>query len=626
MRGEVFFSLLRRLTDLGICLLIVALAGALGTRILPKLDGPRLSRLAIRAGLGLGITALSVLAVGSFWSLAAFPYWIMIVSALIALRRWLVIWFQDMAAIKSDWRYGRGMQRWLMAFIAFIFVSTLIVSLVPPLKFDALVYHLALPQQYWEAGRIQYMEANVLWGFPQIPHMLYTLALTLGAQQVAVLGWAMGLLAVLGLSGHFADRFGDQLGWVAPAVLLSGTSLAASLAWGYVDWPSILFGWMTLYGLDRYLQKEELTWAILAGLGSGLALGSKYPAGLLLVSGAATLLLLGRKKAKALLSFLAAAGLVALPWALRNLLATGNGIYPMLFSGGVMDAFRLQATQALPAQGNWLDLLLLPFRAVLFGLESGRVGGAPGYEADLGIAILAFALFAWLDRQRLPAGELTSLRLLALFSMMTIVVWVVAARLSGHLVRTHLYYFAFPAFAGLAVLGFRNVSHLFKNRMPEIFLTGCLVLSGLSVMVNVIQSEALATFLDQSVEQDYLEENLGWLAIASRYVRDELPADSRVLMLWEGRSFYCGSKCDPDEILDAWRDANFRKTSSQSIGDYWVEQGYSHLLYFQPAAQFVAQDPEHFLPLELYGLETALANLTKLRDFGGAYILYEIAP
>ncbi len=132
--------------------------------------------------------------------------------------------------------------------------ATLVVSLAPAVKFDALVYHLALPHGYLAAGRVNYNPQNIFWGMPQVGEMLYLWALALAGDQAAsCLGWGAGVLALLGILGYTRSLVGAPAAWVAVASLLAGFTLAAELSWGYVDYFSLLFGFAFLVALQRWL-------------------------------------------------------------------------------------------------------------------------------------------------------------------------------------------------------------------------------------------------------------------------------------------------------------------------------------------------------------------------------------
>lgn len=618
------------LWEIFVTLALTAIAGGLGARLLPELEMPPVVGLALRAALGFGVLGIAALVVGSILGVNPWTAWGGAFLGIFLLRNAILRWWQDGRALPALWSGGGRLGRAIAALSALIFFVALIVALAPPLKFDALVYHLTLPLRYLQAGRVYYVEDLMVWGFPQLPHMLSTWALALGAGRGALLGWVMGLLCVLGFVGHLGERLGVRRGWVAVAALLAGSSLAASLGWGYVDWPSMLMGWAMLFALDRWSQNGKRAFLLLAGAFAGLAFGVKYSAGLLALLGLVYVSLQARSRWRAARVYLAMAFGFALPWLLKNVLATGNPFYPLLLAGGAMDAIRLRLFQNLSPQGSWLDLIFLPLRATFAGIEGGRVGDAPGYEASIGPLLLALGLFAWRRRGPLRAGARPLLQLLTLFGVGTLLIWAIGGRVSGHLIRTHLYYAAFPAFAGLGAYGFAALERMKLpgvrvGRVAAALVVLALAMSMFQASTRAIASGAVETLFGQRSPQDYLEHNLGLYALVAQSLREELP-QAKVLMLWEPRSYYCLPVCEADEIIDRWAHDLEVQGDPQNVLASWRSQGYTHLLYYRLGAEFVAQEGQFYHPLDLAPLESLLDGLTLMVDFKRDYALYSLSP
>jgi len=621
---QEFSSITAKTLDFFLILAILVVAGSIGARLFSNLRANPLSRFAIRGAVGLFVLALGTFLGGSVFGLSRPIIWIFLSAMLAYLAPSARLWIADLVEFKQIWQDANHWLKTILVFIGIIFSFAVLNSLLPPIKYDALVYHLALPEIYLANGQIAYVAENVLWGFPQLTQMLYTLALTLGAGNAALIGVFVGFLAIIGLAGQFSEWLGSNFsGWVAPAALLSGTSLAESLAWGYVDWSSLLVGWVILYSLSRYIKNNTRDWLLILSIAAGSAIGVKYPAAFLAVVAFLILVIRAKANRRDLFIYLGLTLAISIAWILPNVIHTGNPIYPMLFAGGEIDTFRLQATQTLPAQFDWVDFFLLPIQATLFGIEGARIGDAPGYEASLGPALLVFSIFAWIGHKNLKKPAKEMLVLLTFISVGTWLVWGMGAKITGHLARTHLYYFAFPAIAGLAAFGFEQLRKTYNLNIVVPMLTVMLGISVLSISNSAIQGKVISSFLADEPD-NYLRQNLGIYSLATQYIKEELASDSRVLMLWEARSYYCTLKCDPDEIQDHWRDMQHRKTAEQSAQDYWLELGYSHVLYHRQAAQFIAQDPEHFLNLELEQVESSLSTFALIVDFNDAYLLYEL--
>ncbi len=606
--------------------LLFALAGALGTRLLPQAPLPALARLALRAALGLGALSLVYLLAGTLLGTAAWVAWLLALGLLLPLRAALREWASDFGAFGTLWQPSGRLGRGIAILSGVMFVLGLLTALAPPLVFDALVYHLSLPAIYLAQGQVGYVAEITHWGFPQLVHMLVTWAGALGSAHGALVSWGMAALAALGLLGHVAARVSVRAGWVSLAALLSGSSLVNALSSGYVDWPGVLMGWGVLLMLEQWLLTREARWAVWAGVLCGLAFGAKYTSGVLTILGALVFVLSHKRDLRALLRYLAAAFVLALPWLLRNVLYTGNPFYPLLLPGGEMDDFRLAFYQGFSSQASVWDVVFLPFRATWLGIEGGHIGDAAGYETSLGPLLLLFGLLALLPSNAKNSSAALR-RVSAIISIGGLVVWLAAGLLSGHLIRSHLYFALFPAFAVLAAFGFAatqplKIAAVRVGRIAAAVAALALALSMLQSGLTLIQRGVLQLWAGELSAQGYSERNLGLYAL----VLSELPSDGRTLMLWEARGYACAPQCDPDEVIDRWQHDLARYGSAQAAVASWQAEGYDYVLYNRLAAEFVYADPQHFHAFEISLVEDALSSLPVVQDFNGDYVLYALQP
>ena len=633
---------------LGVALAILSAGGGLGRRLLPLHGFHPLSAAIVQAALGLGLLSLGFLILGVAGGvnrlatilLLAVPGGILLRD----IQRWWGGWRELGALWKNSDRTGRA----IGAGAGVILLFTLATALAPPVKYDALVYHLALPHAYIEAGRIVYVPSNMYWGMPQIGEMLYTWAILLGGDEAAsTLGWMFGALACAGLVGLVAWRLGTRAAWIGLAAVLSGATLAFALGWSYVDWLAALFGLAFLVAMDVWANEGEGRHAWLAGVFAGLAVGAKYTAGVLVIAGLASILLLGerapgRRRFALAFQYLLAASLAVSPWLVKNFLATGNPLYPFLLPGGAMDTFRLSLYQNRPAWAGWRDYLMLPWQATMSGLE-----GKAGYSASIGPLLLGLGLLGLVvaaaqkantvetGDQVYPARERKSIQNAAVILVSGLLVWAAAGGFSAYLMQSRLYFALIPAAALLAAAGFSSLSELKWTEVRFGRIAGALVLmvlwlNVLEVGLLTLNQKPVSLLLGVESTQDYLEDNLGWYIRAAQAVK-ALPGGTRALMLWEPRSLYCAPKCAPDEVLDRWlreRHGGGRNpmASPDEILQAWRKEGYTHLLYYQTGAEFLREEGEGgYLPEDWQALETLLSMLPQPKDFGGDYLLYSLA-
>ncbi|MDX1436192.1 MAG: hypothetical protein R3335_05235 [Anaerolineales bacterium] len=606
--------------------LLLSLCGGLGAWVYPGDDLPALSKLAVQAALGLGMMGVALLVAGAA---GGFHLELLLGGALLLgillrrpMRRWLLLW-KNVPEIAR----GGGFEKAAAVLVGFILVVTLARALAPPIKFDALVYHLTLPQTYVRSGGMHYIPWLMFWGMPQTLEMLYTAAMALGGgEAAAVFGWWVGVTAAVGTFAFTRSYLGPRAAWVAIAGIFSGLTLAASLAWGYVEWGSILMGVAFLVTLAQWNETGSRRDLILAGLFAGLATAIKYTSGVLIIAGLGVIILSIVRKTNghhSLAVYAISALLGVLPWLVKNLLATGNPFYPFFFEAGAMDSTRLELFQGFPVWGNWRTFLALPFEATILGVE-----GAPGFGASIGPLFLGFCILFWIGWKSRPEKNRRVIAMVSVLVLIGVLVWALAGRFSGYLIQTRLYLALIPAIAFLAGAGFDGLDRIkgekFRPGRVAAFLV--LVVLGLNVFnlsVNSLRDGVPAYVAGLKNADSYLFENLGWHHAAVQEVND-LPDESKVLMLWEPRSYYCRPVCQPDEVIDRWL-RDFRELEDeQRVVRRWQQQGYSHVLLHRDGMEFVRRDDRRYTAEDWAGLEQAINGLPLIKDIGGSYQLYSI--
>lgn len=230
--------------------------------------------------------------------------------------------------------------------------------------YDALSYHLQLPQEWIAAGRIWPVEHNVYSFLPgYIESAFVHLGAMMGASGPTQPGMPWGLAAGEGtglittqLLHVLIGLFGAWMLWRLSMLVLSqvhlphrataiGSLLCAALAlstpWfivvGSLAYNElaviVLFGAALLCAFDTALSPAHR--GIVCGLLVGVACGAK-PTSLLLVGPPVGIVLLGTTSPKAWAKIIlpgAVAGLIALaPWLVRNYQACGNPVFPYMAS------------------------------------------------------------------------------------------------------------------------------------------------------------------------------------------------------------------------------------------------------------------------------------------------------
>lgn len=610
---------------------IISLAGGIGILTnLRDLDVPPLTLAALTVALGLGILGIVVLVVGATIGVNAF-LWVLLVGGIILLRNQILLWWKYWLGAGEIYSQAGKLGRIIFILVAAILFCQFIIALAPPLWFDTLTYHVAIPKEFIQLGRIVYVPNNMEWGMVRQTEILYTLAMFTGGTETAtVLGWALGALTLVAFADFTGKIFNQDSAWVAVASLMCGPALAGLLSSGYVEWETILFGLAMLICLLQWTMKPGRQTLYMAGLFAGMAFATKYTAGIALIAGATVILFFQRPySVKKVILNLALFGCIALvttlPWLIKNILATSNPFYPLFIPGGAMDKTRLAFFQAEQLKQDWSRLILLPWQITVWGID-----GSGGFAASIGPLLLGLSPLALINRQNYNLLQRRVIAVATIILLTTFLIWAVGSEFSENLMQTRYYLVNFPAWALLCAAGYFTISQIRLGEIHLKNLAAALILLALAFsvfgsVVTLISYNPLLTLLRLEPREAYIRNNLGPYGLAMETLKT-LPKNARVLMLWETRSFECLPGCDPDEILDRWYYDWHTYHNSNAVIASWKEQGYTYILINRAGAAFIREnDPNNPNTPEYWdGLDATLHLLTKIKDIGGGYELYAL--
>ncbi len=603
--------------DVASTVAIFALAGGLGRALLRRGDvNARFwsiaERLAAEALLGLGALALGILALGAVWLHA-----LSVAALLSALTLWVRRDLRGWASEFFTWaRNARVQGRWAQGLAAYTLGMAglaLVLAVLPPTKWDVLTYHLVGPQKYLTHGRIYAVPHNHFLGFPQLLEMLYSAQLALIGQLsgAAVLHWGVGALALMAVGGYAARRGGHAVGWLAAALLLSAPSIWWEMTFAYVDLLPLAAGVLALGALEQSAHTEDKRLLALAGVFTGLALGTKYSAlWLALALGLVTLGVTRRRGWRAMLSagllFSAAAGALFAPWLLRNALLYGNPLYPFGPPAAEMDALR-QSWYRHPGSGllftsNAWHAPFLPLSATVFGVENAGL-----YGADIGPLFAALGPLALLVWRLWSAAERRTAALALSVAAAVTAAWMFSAALiSGVGRQPRLVFYLFGPLALALALAFEALRRWPRKPFDLHFvlrgaLAFSLALSALNAARILNNSSAPIYFSGRDdYRRAYLLSALPWHMRAMDQLAT-LPQGARVRFLWEPRSLYCPERveCVPDSLIDGWYYA--RRTigegNAQAIAEAWRAE-YDYLLVYEAGRRYERDNNTLYTPAD----------------------------
>jgi len=342
---------------------------------------PRLFRLVTAAATGLGILSLLILGM-------ALAGWLNHNTTISLMVAGLVCGLAKIARVRQKWNWNRlrkAMAKkaswaslWLLAtpFLAVALLGALSPPGVlwggEPNGYDVVAYHLQVPREWFEAGRMMPLHHNVFSYFPFNVEMHYLAAMHLHggpwagmytAQLMHVAFMVLCVLAVAAVAAALAEQEGRgnplQGDAVSPTPAggcrnSSRCAAIAGVAAATVPWLTLLAGVAYNEGGLLLFGTLAVGWAMLAlrsasgplrpmlvgGAMAGFACGTKLTGVPMLLMGVPIAVLAGLlaiRQMRKLLSWLPALGAFVLmgmvtfsPWLLRNAIWTGNPVFPEL--------------------------------------------------------------------------------------------------------------------------------------------------------------------------------------------------------------------------------------------------------------------------------------------------------
>ncbi|HMF08536.1 MAG TPA: hypothetical protein VKJ00_05330, partial [Thermoanaerobaculia bacterium] len=276
-------------------------------------------------GLGLVGTCLFALSAARLFQPLPLTLLVLAVHAL-GWRTW-----RDLAARLAR----RGLLPGGVALLAALICAGLPVfslTLYPPTAFDETLYHLPYAKAFAANAGLPFLETLRFPVAPQLAEILCGALLLLAGDVAAHLPSLLAFVATaLALASWIGPR--NPLAASGAAALWLGNPLTAWLGGtAYVDLPLTLFAVLAWTWWDRWRRGGGTSRLVMAAAFAGFAAATKYN-GLLIVAllfAATAIVSVRRRDAAALAKFLAVALLALAPWYARNLMQTGNPVFPLL--------------------------------------------------------------------------------------------------------------------------------------------------------------------------------------------------------------------------------------------------------------------------------------------------------
>jgi len=494
--------------------------------------------------------------------LAHLTYVLGMLGLLYELAAWVVILAGTVLALVDLYRHRRVFQEivrlprftWFSIFMFALLVLNVIYPLLtgalsPPVWWDEVAYHLAIPKIYINHRSIVYIPFIPYSNWPLEAQMLFTLGLLLRSETLShLIEWISVLLTCWGLYLLGKKILSSSVGLLAGVLFLS-TPVVITLAGTALIEPTLtLFTFLAVFCFVEWTETPQTRLLVLSALFGGLAASTKLNGVLVpFILGMLTAIVTvmrspsnhqWKQGIQSFISYGLISFAVVMPWYLKSWIHTGNPVWPFLLEifGGknwdplgneyLLGFIRKPNLPLTPV--NWLlGLWHLSTRPLLFGPLQFSIG--MHYLIGLPLALPALL---W-GRNSLQ----NHLRRLLIVTLIFYTAW---------FLQTHQSRFLMPVIPLLALLSASGIEWLVSLCKKQLRL---LIRSGIALFL--VCTTWLATpegrarvnihwpFLSgQLTRQEFLlQEVPGYAAFA--YANKVLPNDAYVLLaLYESRGYY----------------------------------------------------------------------------------------
>ncbi|MDR3620342.1 MAG: glycosyltransferase family 39 protein [Paludisphaera borealis] len=503
-----------------IVLAALGLGDLIRRRLSADLDAGIGERLALDFGLGTVALALAALLLGRLGLLHPWVFrvglGVVAVAGVAGSRFWK--WERP--------RFETGTAVAVLIVAPFL-VLMLLGAMLPAVDFDVLEYHLQGPKEYFQNGRIAFLPHNVYTSMPFGVEMLHLIGMEvmgdwwwggLVGQLLVALYAPMAAVLIAGSASRLGSRWAGRF---AAIVYLTTPWIYRLGVIAYVEGPLCYFQAALLWTLIRGWNDERAPrgrfWGLL-GLLAGGAMTCKYtavlsaviPWGVFSVADAVR-----RRSARPVLAFVLGWSVVMAPWMIKNVIDTGNPVYPLAWKVfGGRDWTPAREAQWSHAHGP------RPITSAHFWHSVVEVAGRSDWQSPL---YLAFAPLAFLKpRSRKPALLLGGYLVYGFLTW-----WLLTHRLDRFWLPM------LPAAAVLAGLG----ADWSETMAWRIIRAGVF---GLAIATNLAYSStALAGLNEWTGDIEFLRRDMPRRLNAPLATTDaRLPADAKILLVGQAAVYH----------------------------------------------------------------------------------------
>jgi hypothetical protein len=525
----------------------------------------------------------------------------------------------------------------------------LCLASVPPVSRDALTHHLRVPQLYIDRGSMVELPEIEFSYYPMNIDMLYLVPLIWGNDIIPkYIHFSFALLTTVLLYRYLRKQLGTGYAYFGALFFLSLPIIVKLSITVYVDLGLIFFSTAAILQLLTWMEdtasKRHL---VLAAICYGLALGVKYNGlvGFIILAGAIPFIVRyapakggagarlatgsGRPSSLvALLIFCCVSLAVFSPWMIRNLIWTGNPIYPLydaLFNpqpvtgGGGLTPFSLRH---LVYKESFWQILLVPLRI----FWEGQDNNPQLFDGKLSPFLLILPLVSFLGVGKEAAHVKHEKFFLLYFSLFTILFVFFKQDMRIRYIAPVI-----PALVILSARGLHQInaclirwgahpSPLKRGVLPVVAFV--VVGFNLPYLYGQWRHVDPSSYLRGAVSRDqYIERHRPEYSLY-RYANTRLGGDVKILGLFLGnRGYYCKRPIVYD--IPGFKEILESAATAEDLTSRLTNKGISHLMINQ--GLFIPWSQQNLAPDARARMLTFLKNETQpLLQTNKGYVLLAI--
>lgn len=471
---------------------------------------------------------------------------------------------------------------YLAAFLSIIILLVyLVFSYAPVVFYDALVYHLAVPQAYSLNHGFIDLSSNLYSNLFMFHGMIYAAAICAGKYFLpSLMNYFAFFIAASTLLSCAKRLFSPRAAVWSVLIFISIPMCCLASVNAGTETFGLMFC-MASFLILCLGEKNEIKLTVLSGFFAGCAMSVKSICLLYVIGIMAALIYKNKddyKNAfKQLVVFTVSASIIVIPWLVKNFIYRGNPFFPFLTSiFGYPDGYSDSLIKAFvsdthPRVFGFVDWLIHPW-SMLKGIGSDYLFFTPLY-----FFVLPLIFFV-------PVGS--SIVMPFIFFLTGWFLWSLISEMSRFLI---------PVLPPASIVVYAIIDAIthkcLRTLLKWICLCVCVFLFSVSIMMLFSQQKNISVFNYVS-EDDYLSNSQATYPFPSyaviKYANEKLSPDSdKILISGDSRSYYSKIKTAASSVFD--KQLLYRYASKSSNGKEMYEKmrsdGITHII-FNPSEGF----------------------------------------